>query len=76
MKPLELREDLGRDAIAGQIHATRIEVQELGRSAPDDLRERIERLEAQVDALEAHVRDLRRPTIYRTPGIILKGVAD
>lgn len=37
--------------------------------------ERLERLEAQVDALEAHVREIR-PTILRTEGVILKGVAD
>ena len=58
-----------------ELNRIRIEVQELSRAAPDDLRERIERLEAQVDALEAHVREIR-PTIYRTQGVILKGVAD
>lgn len=57
-----------------ELNRIRIEVQELQRAAPDDLRERIERLEAQVDALEAHVRELR--PVSWTPGIILKGVAD
>ena len=58
-----------------ELSRIRIEVQELSRATPDDLRERIERLEAQVDALEAHVREIR-PTILRTEGVILKGVAD